>query len=498
MNEEPRSRGFGRRARTAALVFLVAAGFLAYARMLFWHASFAVGGSDSSGYANTARLITMGRAVAEVEGLEQLGLPDSFLRVFIPLGFVDGPAPKTMAPYYPPGFPLHIAFAAMAGGWNYGPFLASPFAALLCLLLLYLVARELGLSRLFSAAGAAVLALFPTFVLQAEQPMSDVAATMWTLAAVLFALKSRRRDAWAAASGAAFGMAVLVRPVDALVLLPLLFALRPRARTLALFGAGGLPFAVFFLIWNRAAYGSPLSVGYSLAGGLLLRAFPGHLRSYVHWLITLLSPIVPVGWLLVAGNRRVAPRDRALLFLWFLVFFLFYCFWDVDGAWWYTRYLLPGVPALILGALLVARDVLAVSRSGRGAVLRRCLAGLALAVVLAFEQRGIRRQGVLGIGEGEKVYADASHWAEHNVPSGSFVVSMQMSGALRYYTGLLPVRWDSLEPATAAVLREHARARGRALYALVAPFEVDQFRERIPAAWSRVGAVGDITLWKAE
>ncbi|HEV8117761.1 MAG TPA: hypothetical protein VGQ32_04510, partial [Thermoanaerobaculia bacterium] len=170
----------------------------------------------------------------------------------------------------------------------------------------------------------------------------------------------------------------------------------------------------------------------------------------------------------------------------------------VDGAWWYTRYLLPGVPALILGALLVARDVLAVSRSGRGAVLRRCLAGLALAVVLAFEQRGIRRQGVLGIGEGEKVYADASHWAEHNVPSGSFVVSMQMSGALRYYTGLLPVRWDSLEPATAAVLREHARARGRALYALVAPFEVDQFRERIPAAWSRVGAVGDITLWKAE
>ena len=466
--------------------------------MLFWHASFAVGGSDSSGYANAAKLITMGRAVAEVEGLEQLDLPDSFLHAFIPLGFVEGHAPKTMAPSYPPGLPLHFAFAAMTGGWNYGPFLVNPFAALLCLFLLYLVARELGLSRLFSAAGAAVLALFPTFIFQAEQPMSDVVATMWTLAAVLFALKSRRRDAWAAAAGAAFGMTVLVRPVDFLMFLPLLFVLRPRVRTLAFFVVGGLPLAAFFLAWNRAAFGSPFTSGYSVGGGLLLRAFPGHLRSYVYWLSALLSPIVPIGWLLLPANRRVALRDRALLFLWFLVFFLFYCFWDVDGAWWYTRYLLPGVPALILAALLVARDGLAVSRGGRGAVLRRCLAGLALAVVLAVEQRGIVRQGVLGIGEGEKVYADASHFAERNVPSGSFVVSMQFSGALRYYTGLLPVRYDWLEPATSATLREHARARGRALYALVGPFEVDQFRERIPASWTKVGAVRDITLWKAE
>src|SRR5207342_3655602 len=130
-----------------------------------------------------------------------------------------------------------------------------------------------------------------------EQPLSDVPATMWALAAVLFALKSRRRDALAAASGAAFGMGVLVRPVDFLLILPLLFALRPKARTLALFAVGGLPFAVFFLAWNRAAYGSPFGSGYSLAGGLLLRAFPGHLRSYSLWLFALLSPIVPLGWL---------------------------------------------------------------------------------------------------------------------------------------------------------------------------------------------------------
>ncbi|HKA35611.1 MAG TPA: phospholipid carrier-dependent glycosyltransferase [Thermoanaerobaculia bacterium] len=498
MSEAPRPRRFGRRARTAALIFLAAAGFLAYARMLFWHASFVVGGSDSSGYANIAKLMTMGRVVADVEGLEQLDLPDIFRRVFIPLGFVGGPAPRTMAPYYPPGFPLHIAFAAMTGGWNYAPFLVSPLAALLCLLLLYLVAREMGLSRLFSAAGAAVLALFPTFIFQAEQPMSDVVAAMWTLAAVLFALKSRRRDAWAAAAGAAFGIAVLVRPVDFLAIFPLLLALRPRLRTLALFAAGGLPLAAFLLAWNRAAYGSALGSGYTLEGTLLFRVFPDRLVHYGKWLLALLSPLVPIGWIFVPADRRVLLRDRLLLVLWFLVFFFFYCFWDVDGSWTYTRYLLPGIPALILAALLTVRDGLAVARGGSGAWLRRGLAALALVVVLVSEQWWIVRLGVLGIAEGEKIYAEASHFAERNVPSGSFVVAMQMSGALRYYTGLLPVRWDWLQPQTAAILREHARARGRALYALVAPFEVDKFQERLPGAWSKIGAVGDVTLWKAQ
>lgn len=480
------------------LTLTVAIGFLAYARLLLWHASFAVGGSDSSGYANTARLMTSGRAVAEVEGLEQLDLPDSFLQAFIPLGFVAGPSPRTMSPYYPPGFPLHIAFGALIGGWNYGPFLVSPLAALLCLLLMYLVARELGLSRLFSAAGAAVLALCPVFLIQAEQPMGDVAATLWCLAAVLFALKSRRRDSWALAAGASFAVAVLVRPADFLLVLPLAVALAPRLRVFLLFAAGGLPFAAGLAIWNRAAYGSPFGSGYSPTDGLASSAFVGHLKSYTGSLFNLLSPIVPIGWLLVPADRRVALRDRVLLLLWFLGFFLFYCFWDVDGAWWYTRYLLPGVSALILAALLVTRDGLAVTRSDRWAPARRVIAALVLAVVLLVEQRGIVRFGVLGIGEGERKYGEASRWAESQVPAGSFIVSMQMSGAIHFYTRLLCVRWDWLDASQGKTVLEHARARGRTIYALLAPFEVDQFREHLPGNWTRIGGKADLTLWKAE
>ncbi len=170
------------------MIFAATAAYLGYAWLLFWHASFSVGGSDSSGYANAARLILTGRVVEPVEALKHLGLPPGFVRAFIPLAFVPGPRPGTMVPFYPPGMPLHVALAGLVAGWNYGPFVVSPLAALVSVFLVYLLGRELGLSRLFSTAGAAVLALCPVFVFMAEQPMSDTVATMWSLAAILFAL----------------------------------------------------------------------------------------------------------------------------------------------------------------------------------------------------------------------------------------------------------------------------------------------------------------------
>ena len=500
VSEPTPPRRAGRRARTAALIFVAAVAFLAYARLLLWHASFAVGGSDSSGYVNTARLITAGRIVEPVAALKQLDLPDGFLRVFLPLGFVPGARPGTMAPYYPPGLPLQFAFAGIVAGWNYGPFVVSPFAALVSLLLVYKVARELGLSRLFAAAGAAVLALCPVFLFQAEQPMSDVVATMWSLAAVLCALRSRRRDAWAAGAGAAFGMAVLVRPADLLLLIPLLFALRLRVRSGLFFVLGAAPFAAFLLAWNTAAYGGPFRTGYSgdLAQGLAFANLPMRFRHYGLWLVKLLSPLVPAGWLLLWADRRVTARDRALLVSWFSVFFLFYCLWGAYEAWWYTRYLLPGVPAMIVASLIVARDGLHVGKEDRGVNLRRVAAVLAFAAVLAVEHGQIRRLGVLEIGEGEKVYPDTCRLAESKLPPGSLLVSMQMSGAIRYYTALTPVRWDWIEPGQAPVLREHARARGRALYALLAPYEVERLQERLPGAWTKIGIVRDVTLWRAD
>jgi 4-amino-4-deoxy-L-arabinose transferase-like glycosyltransferase len=365
--------------------------------------------------------------------------------------------------------------------------------------LIYLVGRELGLSRLFSTAGAAVLALCPVFVFQAEQPMSDIVATMWSLAAILFALRSRRREIWAAAAGAAFGIAVLVRPADALLLLPLAFAIRLRPRTLLWFLLGGAPFAAVFLGWNQLAFGNPFRTGYSGQGDpFSLSNLPVRLRHYGGWLAMLMSPLLLAGWALVSVDRRVTLKDRALLLLWFGSFFLFYCFWAPYETWWYTRYLLPAIPALILASLLVARDGLSPQREGRAAPLRRGLAVLALAIVLAFESSRIRGLDVLRFGEGERLYPDVCRWAESKVPPRSLVVSMQMSGALKYYTNLTPVRWDWIQPDQVSLLRERARAEGYQWFALLAPFENEELQKRLPWGWTKMGTQRDVTLWRLD
>ena len=70
-----------------------------YAAALFHHTSFAVGGSDSSGYLNAARLFSSGRVAEPIRGLVRLGLPDDYVaQAFIVLGYApDGVAPKPRA-----------------------------------------------------------------------------------------------------------------------------------------------------------------------------------------------------------------------------------------------------------------------------------------------------------------------------------------------------------------------------------------------------------------
>src|SRR5215472_12727019 len=171
--------------RERTLLLLGAVLLAAYGVFLVRHSAFAVGGSDSSGYLNTARRMRQGTLVALPRSLDRLGLPDPQAVACIPLGFVTGPRPGTMAPLYPAGFPAHLLAAAILAGWNIGPYLVSPLAAVVTLLLCYWLGRDLGLSAAVSAAAAAVLATWPVFLFQALQPMSDVVAMLWCVAAIL-------------------------------------------------------------------------------------------------------------------------------------------------------------------------------------------------------------------------------------------------------------------------------------------------------------------------
>src|SRR5262249_42713048 len=151
-----------------------------------------------------------------------------------------------------------MALGSLIGGWEYGPFLVCPLAATLSLLLIYLVGLELGLPRGFSVAGAMMLAASPTFIYMSLQPMSDVMATFWALVTIWASLRSRKRDGWALLAGAAFGMGFLTRPINLLMLIPILLSLRLKPKPILFFFLGGLPLAAIFFIYNSIAYGHPL------------------------------------------------------------------------------------------------------------------------------------------------------------------------------------------------------------------------------------------------
>ena len=166
---------------------------------------------------------------------------------------------------------------------------------------------------------------------------------------------------------------------------------------LSLFFLGGLPFAGVFCAYNAAAYGHPLVTGYVATGHqnlVMLGDFTVRFHHYIYWLTVTMSPLPLLGWVGVALNRNVKLRDRALLISWFGVFLLFYsCYFHYE-EWWYTRFLLPGMPALILGTLLVVRDLgKLIERSAvgrRGVWLRRAAVIILIGIVLGFERQELR------------------------------------------------------------------------------------------------------------
>ncbi|HTD52004.1 MAG TPA: hypothetical protein VK780_03185 [Thermoanaerobaculia bacterium] len=476
---------------------LLGAALLAgYGAFLVRHAAFAVGGADSSGYANTARRMKAGTLVDRPRSLDRLGLSDDMARICIPLGFLTGPKPGTMAPAYPSGFPAHLLAASMLAGWEVGPYLVSPLAAVLSVLLLYLLGRDLGLSASWAGGAAAIFAVWPVLVFQAFQPMSDVVATLWAIAAMLFARRARRHGMWALAAGGAFGLAVLVRPANVLLLVPLAFALPATLSTFALFAAGGVPFAAAFAAYNLHCYGGVLKTGYGKIGlfdSLKLSNFAPRIKYYGLQILQTFSPLPPLAWLALPADRRTETRDRAMLLTWFGTYLLLFSFYGPYESFIFVRFLLPGVPALVLGAALVAHRLL-----GDSSARRLVLAAVLFLSILALEVRSARHLDILGIIDDQSVYPEACRWASSVLPAPAVVLTMPASGALEYYTDLTYVVWVWVDAESFRALRPRTERRGWRWFALLFPDEREGFFKQLPGRWIQIGQKRSVTLWKLE
>ena len=436
---------------------------LAYLVLLLRNGSFVVGGADSAGYFSEARLITQGRLTLPVEPMQRMQLDATWTDAFPPGGFrARG---RELVPTYPIGFPLHIA-AASFFGWDTAPFLLMPLAAIGCLILMIAIARELGLARWARVVAAATLAALPPFLVNAIQPMSDVVSLFWCLLALWFAMRGRR------VAGVAFAIAVLVRPTN-LLLAPALFVAGNRRVFVA-----AIPFGVALLILQYTLYGHAFTTGYGGIGEQLsLANFPLAFPSYAKWLVALMPLAFPLGLIAERGKR-------ALIAAWFAPFFAFYCFYGEHGSWGWLRFLLPAIPAVILGALLwIVRVKLAV-----------VLAAI-MVIVPAWQSA---RLHVFATKANEQIYRDTVRWAEPQLPRDSLVIAGLLSGAFLYHANRFTVNWPAVDAERFQRMRAYAGVAGLQWYAVISDAEMkrDACASRYPGNWVEVSRYRDITLYR--
>lgn len=476
-------------------ITLVAVGYMGF---LFQSGASYAGGSDSSGYLNSARLLAHGQVSENVRAIPGLSPPVWDNYNYQSLGYNVDAGTGRMVPSYPIGFPLHLAGAAAIVGFEKTARLVNALNALAAGFLLYALGRELGLARHWALAGVAVLWACPVWIFQSLQPMSDAVATTWGLGAILGAWRARERPVWALASGAAFAIAVLVRPTSIVLIAPLLVVLGGSWRAWSAFALGGLPFALGLGVYNHAVYGSAIESGYNHGGHNIFDAFEwhflrGNLLHFAAWIPRLLSP--PIALLALLGLPwvfRRMPRTGFLLVAWLAAFVALYaCYFCAGETWWYLRFLLPAFPAVILAGLLALQMWVERPAGKRSWPVPTLL----LAVCLAFQLNLAHQLHVTSVRDEERNYWLAGKWVREHVPANAILLTWQCSGSMLYYNPQPIVRWDLFQMNDFERLRRTAAQLHRPIYAPVFPFEEAEFHDRNRAAWQAVAHPGTVTIW---
>jgi hypothetical protein len=476
---------------------VLCAALLGYAAFLAFHVGAYAGQSDSSGYLNSARLLAHGET-AVAQRIPPPHAPESFeWFTFIPLGFTPLPHGR-MAPTYPIGLPLLLATTATVTSWTLAAPLVMVASALLAVALLIQLGRAAGLPHTWSIFGSLLFAASPLTTFMSIQLMSDIPATAAATATILCAWRGRDDLRWAALAGLVFAVAVLMRPNNLILLVPVALCLGLDVRRWLQFALGGLPGAFALLTYNYAAYGHPLASGYGgdLASKFSRAIVPETLTHYARWLPILLTPVGLFALALPWFGRR--QRFAWVLITWIAVTFAFYAaYWHTHETWWYLRFLLPAFPPCLIGGLWVIHQLwqrLTLPRL-RTVLVARSLTVAATVVVLAHAARWHFKLDAATIGYGESVYPETCAWARQNLPADAVIVAQQTSGAFFYYTTFPLVRWDTLKPERFARL---AAALGpRPLFAVLFPHEVpDALKLNTTGIWTQVGAVRHVTIWR--
>jgi hypothetical protein len=434
--------------------------------------TFAAGGADSYGYVSQAELFVEGRLTDTLPRSRAFTWPDVSYTL-APLGYKVGQA-GTLAPTYPPGLPMLMAVPAAVH--PRGAFLIVPLCAAAAVWFCFVLGRQIG-EPVVGRMGALLLATSPTFLYQAVQPMSDVPVTAFWIGALILA---RRPASWSpVATGAVVSIAILIRPnLAPLAVLVVAAAATAstgvdlrRALTCAL---GIIPGLLILGAIQNVRYGSAFASGYGSISDMFAWSNVGeNLARYPRWLTATHTPFV---WLWVLSPISYFRPEE----------------------WSYTRFLLPAIPVMLVLSTAVILDLARRVAPGYGS-------WAAVIVILAVSGLSADKSesvGTFGVRATEQKYPAVGEFVRYRLPESAFVMAMQHSGSIRYYSGRHTLRWDLLDRASLASAVSSLREAGYTPFAILDPEEDDEFHKRFSTASREaldrmvvVGRIGDIQVY---
>ncbi|HEY6358139.1 MAG TPA: hypothetical protein VIX35_07835, partial [Vicinamibacterales bacterium] len=451
------------------------------------YSSTAAGGADSSGYVSQADRWLHGSLKPSQPLAGQVPWPNAAW-TFTPLGYTpvdNGPAFR-QAPTYSPGLPLLLAAAKAVGGQP-AMFLVVPLCVAVLVLASYGIGRRLR-GPLTGVTAAWLMATSPIMIMMAVSPMSDVpAGAAWTSA--FYGLLGDGAGS-ALTAGLCAAIAIAIRPNLFFLagIMGVWFLIRPQApssplrrvRDLAIFGAGAAPGVIFIAILFDYLFGSPLTSGYGhFSDSLEMAHVWPNLTRYASWAVAsqpipvvvgLVGFVVPFVW-----PKGVAQRARLVAAMMLAGLTANYAAYLVFGDWTYLRFFLPVWALLMVSAAGVI--VAAVER------LPFAIGLAAAAGILAIGTSGVvtaRARSAFDDWHAERHYVAVSAVLPDFVPPNSVVFCQQESGAVRYYSGRTPIRYDAFDgewlDRSVAWLDES----GVESYAVLEGWELDRFRAHFP------------------
>ena len=135
-------------------------------------------------------------------------------------------------------------------------------------------------------------------------------------------------------------------------------------------------------------------------------------------------------------DRTWSSRSR-----WSGAVFACYLAYVVFDVWWYSRFLLPALPFLIVLSLMVLAELL---RRGFGRT------GLVVTVLISLGLslwwlRTAEQIHAFDLHAFERHFVDAGNFVGNRLPQNAVVFTVKNSGSVRFYSGRPTIAWDSLD-----------------------------------------------------